>query len=92
MSTPMITAMSPAAADVLQRALDLEPPERAKVVSKIIESLEEGETISEEEWLASWADEIERRAQAVENGTAKTRDAFEVLEDLRKSLAAKKRK
>jgi hypothetical protein len=82
--------MSPAAADVLQRALDLEPAERAKVVDKIIESFDKSEEVSDEEWKASWADEIERRAQAVENGTAQLKDAFEVLENLRQKLAARK--
>ena len=40
MSMSTTTPMSPAAADVLQRALDLEPAERAKVVDKIIESFD----------------------------------------------------
>ena len=90
MSPPTTLSMSPAASDVLQRALSLEPEERAKVVEKLIESLDATEPMSPEEFQAVWGDELERRAQAVEDSTVELRDAFEVLEGLKKSLAARK--
>lgn len=53
--------------DILPAALALSPKERAKLARDLLESLHEGDDGDVE---APWVEEIERRAQEVEDGTA----------------------
>lgn len=57
--------------DLLADALRLPPGERARIAHELLESLDEGE---DPDVAGAWHAEIERRVQAVEEGTA-------VLED-----------
>lgn len=76
--------------DILQQALRLPYPERARLVEQLQQSLHPpGEDVSEEEWQQAWAEEIKARSDAVHAGTAELLDAEEVLERLRQRLKEK---
>ena len=71
--------------DILTRAMELPPNERAEVAALLLDSLEEGEddleAISEE-----WAQVAARRVQKFESGQSKGLDAFEVMRQEREAL------
>lgn len=57
--------------DLLPAALALSPKERAKLAREILLSLHDA---TDSDVDAAWVDEIDRRAQEVENGTAELVD------------------
>ena len=76
----MMNVMNARAAKVLAEALELTPEEREEVADGLYASLEGA---AEPEVEKAWAEEIERRIQGVEDGTAKTIPLEEFLEKLR---------
>ena len=62
--------------EILPAALALSAKERAKLAREILESLQNPDTDAD----AAWIEEIDRRAQQVENGTAPLVD-WEVARD-----------
>ena len=60
---------------LLEQALSLPEPERAKLAARLLESLD-GETQTEID--EAWAAEIERRCAAVDAGTSTTSDWSDV--------------
>ncbi len=66
-------------ARVLEEALELQPAERARVAHALIASLEE----SEPDAGSLWADEIRRRVDEIEAGTAELVEWKSVRERLR---------
>ena len=65
-------------------ALRLTESERAELARALIASLdEEGEELTEAEWEAAWAPELERRMRRLESGESKTTPVEEVMAELR---------
>lgn len=56
--------------EVLAAVLDLPIDERARIAHELLLSLGDSEVESDEGVAAEWADEIAKRAQAVDDGTA----------------------
>ncbi len=56
---------------LLEQALQLPQPERAKIASKLLESLDDN---AQRDIDDAWAAEIERRCAAVDAGTLSTSD------------------
>jgi putative addiction module component (TIGR02574 family) len=80
--------MASSADDLLPDALQLPPEERARLAHKLLLSLEEREAAPDVE--AEWAAELERRAQDVLSGKAKTYDARGAVEEVRAQLRARR--
>jgi putative addiction module component (TIGR02574 family) len=59
-------------------ALKLEPKARARLAERLLDSLEE---LSPEENARMWAEEAQRRADALDAGTLKARSAEDVFRD-----------
>jgi putative addiction module component (TIGR02574 family) len=68
------------AAAVKNEALNLSPTERAQLIDALWDSLASDEIKARE---AAWAEESERRVEAVKTGKLKTFDAKEVMSELR---------
>jgi hypothetical protein len=64
-------------------ALKLEPKARARLASRLLESLDE---LSPEENARLWNEEAERRHQALDQGTLGSRSADEVFQDAEKRI------
>ncbi len=73
--------MSETAARLMTELTKLSAEERADIAYHLLCSLDDGEDADAE---AAWDSELERRAQAIINGTAKGRPAEEVFDELRK--------
>jgi hypothetical protein len=75
--------------ELFEQAMKLTAAERQELSDRLFQStLPEapGEEISREEWEQAWGEEIKRRSDELHAGTAKTTDAFEALEQLRREL------
>ena len=66
--------------DLEVAALGLDPKNRARLAERLLESLE---SLSPEENARIWAEEAQRRADALEAGTVATRPAEEVFREAR---------
>jgi hypothetical protein len=64
-------------------ALKLEPKARARLAERLLESLEQ---LSPEENAQLWAEEAERRAEAMDSGSLASRPAEEVFRDARSRI------
>jgi len=73
--------MSEAANRLLDELSKLSLQERADIAYELLRSLDDGRDADAE---AAWDAELERRAQAIFNGTAKGRPAEELFDELRK--------
>ena len=69
--------------DIEAEALKLDPPTRARLAKKLLESLE---TLSEEENERLWAEEADRRDAAWGAAPGSGRPAADVLRDARAKL------
>jgi putative addiction module component (TIGR02574 family) len=75
--------MARALSDIEQDILELNQKERTELLRKLIDDLDApGDTNSE----AAWLTESERRLDELENGTARTFPADEVIKDARTLL------
>jgi putative addiction module component (TIGR02574 family) len=75
--------MARALADIERDILELSEKERLELLQKLIGDLDApGDTNGEADWLK----ESERRLSEIENGTARTFPAEDVLEEARKLL------
>ncbi len=70
-------------ADLEDLALQLEPPARAKLAHRLLESLD---ALSETEVEALWVQQAERRLQALEAGELESIPADEVFQRVRERL------
>jgi putative addiction module component (TIGR02574 family) len=68
--------------ELSRKARALPPEERIRLAEELLSSVQD----SDEEIEASWAEEIERRLEEVENGTAKLIPAEEVFAEIRRLL------
>ena len=66
--------------DLEVAALGLDPKNRARLAERLLESLE---SLSTEEHARIWAEEAQRRADALESGTLSSRSADEVFREAR---------
>ncbi|HKZ46880.1 MAG TPA: addiction module protein [Thermodesulfobacteriota bacterium] len=74
--------MSALMQEVVNKAFNLSPEERAKLVHELIISLDD--TISNEvEVETAWDAEIERRVKEIKSGKAKGRQAEDILAEIR---------
>ena len=73
---------------VLRDALALSDEDREKLLVALHRSLEpdDGDTLSQPEWDAAWAAEIDRRLKDLAEGRARTYTHQEVMADLRARL------
>ncbi|MCB1037676.1 MAG: addiction module protein [Acidobacteria bacterium] len=70
-------------AEIEMEALSLEPESRARIASRLIESLEDASAVDEEAVEALWLAEAEERIRQIEAGEVVLLDSSEVLETLR---------
>ena len=68
--------------ELSRKARALPPEERIRLAEELISSVQD----SDEEIEAAWAEEIERRLEEVENGTANLIPAEEVFAEIRRLL------
>ena len=68
--------------ELTRKARTLPPEERIRLAEELLSSVQD----SDEEIEAAWAQEIERRLEEVENGTAKLIPAEEVFAEIRRLL------
>lgn len=70
--------------EILRQALALPREARARVAEEILHSLESdrGEAPANAEWEAAWAEELNRRAQEIDEGRARLIPADEVFAEL----------
>lgn len=68
--------------ELSRKARALPPEERLRLAEELLSSVQD----SDEEIEAAWAEEIERRLEEVENGTAKLIPAEEVFAEIRRLL------
>ena len=66
--------------DLEVAALRLDPRSRARLAERLLESLE---SLSPEENALIWAEEAQRRADALESGTLSSRPADDVFREAR---------
>ena len=66
--------------DLEVAALGLDPKNRARLAERLLESLE---SLSPEENARIWAEEAQRRADALDSGTLSSRSADEVFREAR---------
>ncbi len=64
-------------------ALKLEPKERARLAERLLDSLEQ---LSSEENARLWAEEAQRRCDAIDAGTLSSRSAEDVFRDAKARL------
>lgn len=74
--------------ELLERALKLDPAERALLVAELVASLDGDEP--EDQVEAAWADEIERRVRAMPPAGAPLASADDVFARLRRHLAERR--
>lgn len=74
--------MSSLTDELSRKARALPPEERIRLAEELLSSVQE----SDEEIEAAWAEEIERRLEEVESGTAKLIPAEEVFAEIRRLL------
>jgi putative addiction module component (TIGR02574 family) len=74
--------------DVLRDARALSDEDREKLLVALHQSLEpdDGDTLSQPEWDAAWAAEIDRRLKELAEGRARTYTHQEVMAELRARL------
>lgn len=68
--------------ELSRKARALPPEERIRLAEELLSSVQE----SDEEIEAAWAEEIGRRLEEVENGTARLIPAEEVFAEIRRLL------
>ena len=69
--------------------MQLAPSERAKLVSRLLDSLEtDGDELSADEWDRVWADEIDARSKSLDDGDVVAVDADEAMARLRARAAS----
>jgi putative addiction module component (TIGR02574 family) len=68
--------------ELSRKARALPPEERIRLAEELLSSVQD----SDEEIEAAWAEEIERRLEEVESGTAKLIPAEEVFAEIRRLL------
>jgi putative addiction module component (TIGR02574 family) len=76
-------------AEKLKPILDaLSPDERAEIIDYLVGlgDADADEDMTREEWEAAWAEEINRRVEAIRNGTAKMIPGDEVMRRLREKF------
>lgn len=73
---------------VLRDALALSDEDRERLLVALHQSLEpdDGDTLSQPEWDAAWATEIDRRLKDLAEGRARIHKHQEVMADLRARL------
>jgi putative addiction module component (TIGR02574 family) len=76
---------------LLAAALDLPTKERARIAHELIVSLDDEEGEPDPGWEEAWRIEIERRLQAVRDGTAKIEDGPTVVRAIEAELRAMSR-
>jgi len=76
--------MSALLQEVVNKAFNLSPEERAKLAHELIVSLDDA---IDKEVKTSWDAEIERRVKEIKSGKAKGRPAEEMLAEIRAKYA-----
>lgn len=73
---------------LIEQAMSLPEDERAELATVLLRSLEPDDEpeLTEAEWQADWAAELERRAESVRNGTATLVDGDEAMRAIRAKL------
>ena len=83
--------MKTTAEKILSDALKLPEQARAKVASRLLESLDaDDDGLTQKEWEASWGEEIDRRRAELQSGKVKAIPAEKVFEEARRFLKRRK--
>lgn len=82
---------SPNSEQILAAALELPSDERARLAHELLDSLDDEASLSPEEWVAAWDEEIARRIRAIREGQAELIDGEQVFREARARLAARRR-
>jgi putative addiction module component (TIGR02574 family) len=77
--------------DVLAAALTLPAEERERLAHELLDSLDDEEWLSPDDWEAAWDAEIERRLREIREHTAELVDGEEVFRDARARIAARRK-
>jgi putative addiction module component (TIGR02574 family) len=72
--------MTPQVSEVLEKALALSTQDRGLIISRLIESLDEGP--AEEGVEAAWSDEIKHRVEEIQSGKVEMIPGEQVLSEL----------
>ena len=80
-----ITPETPEAREIIDRALKLSPPERETIARVLLESVFPPD--DPEEAKKAWRAELQRRMDAIDNGTMKTYSIEETMAYLRQQCA-----
>jgi len=70
---------------LLESSLNLPPQERSRLATRLIESLDEAD--DDMEISPAWREELDRRVEAVRNGTMRTIPHEEVMSEMHALLA-----
>jgi putative addiction module component (TIGR02574 family) len=76
---------------LLDQALRLSYDDRVDLVHRLLLSLDESVPLTNDEWIAAWKPELERRLEAYRRGETIATDWRESLERVRRSLAERAR-
>jgi putative addiction module component (TIGR02574 family) len=75
--------------ELLAAALSLPEDQRAELARNLLDSLDDGQDLSPDEWKAAWSDEIERRVHEIRTGKADLIDGDEALRQVRDRLQSR---
>lgn len=75
-----------AAADqIFEQALALPEEDRRKLTERLLRTFQDdlgGDVLTDEQWQAAWDEELQRRARAIDAGTADLLDGEEVMKEM----------
>ena len=73
--------------DFIEKAMQLSDKERVEIARRLLLSLEHvSDELSDEQWIAAWRPELERRVRAYERGETSAIDWRESLARVRNAL------
>jgi putative addiction module component (TIGR02574 family) len=75
---------------LLQEAMRLPLDDRATLIGRLLETLDDGDQLTGEAWEAAWSQEIERRVRDIESGAVELVDADDALARVRARIASRR--
>jgi putative addiction module component (TIGR02574 family) len=75
--------------ELLAAALSLPEDQRAELARNLLDSLDDGQDLSPDEWKEAWSDEVERRVHEIRTGKADLIDGDEALRQVRDRLQSR---
>lgn len=72
--------------DLMEQALRLSAQARAEMAERLLLSLTDGSEVADDEWIAAWRPELERRIEAYQTGETSAIDWRESVDRVRQAL------